>query len=870
MKCRYNRFFAIVLSASILLSNFGGLELQAASKIGGENQGSGGVEGTLRDIFSVVVPTENSPVTGDAQGDSLFNFILDPRKLAQSGSGSLAGKKIEPGATVYFMNSEPDTVYDYSSTSDAYEVINKSTIDIDIKLSVEVSSLGDVKLTPDKTFKNDSSPSVYLALKDDKKASGMDRYGTVLKSVLQGCPDAYKVVYDFDKGMYRYELKDGFTQFPRYEFRMTGACNTGNSWLNVGKDFNASLVVTWSVAARPKNKAPIIEKRQYAMEMWRPVLVDVDLGAGDLAAAGVQSVTYTDSGTNKTLSSDYYTFVDGTLRFKAALINSLIEDGIHSRAFRVNFNDKAKTSSVVTLDTEDKAPSISVTEYAMASGQPVLIDVDLGSGVLAATGIKAVTFVDASGNTATLDAGNYIYENGALKLKSSYIDKVLGNGRTVRDLKVVFNDKARTTVALTLKIDGSLPSVLAKEFVMIRDQALEIEVNPGSGDLGATDIKSITFANASGGTTTLSAENYTYENGTNADGTPRGILTLKASYINQMLNNGRTQRDLTIIFNNSLGTKETIMLIAENKAPKISEGEYSMSLNNPVLVPVDLGAGESGASGIKAVTFFNLGRTVTLSTDKYKYYVDEQQGGTLKFFGSYINQMLGNGNSSREFTVILDDKANTTGKVTLRIMGTEPSIAQTEYEMKPDTDVEVKVDLGDGDLAAAGVKTVTFANSSGGFTTLDNSKYIYSNGVLTIKADYINQMIKNGRVSRDLTITFDNAISTAQTIMLKAVGKEPSIVSGNTYKMTSGTPVEIELDLGTEAFAATGIESITYKNASGITIFVGTDKYKFADGKVKLFSSYITQMINNKVTSREFTITFNNLIQTKAKVKLSK
>ncbi len=861
MRWNYKRGIALILTATVVLSSYvTPLDTRAASNIssgGGNPSGSGSFEGTLADVFQVVVPTLPGSINENQIYNTPYDFILDPKGLAAN--GSLAGKTLEPDATMYFENLEAGAQYNYSSTSDALAVINKSTIDVDVKLTAAITGLGGIKLAGDPSFPYDTRTSVYLALKDgDGQMSTVDEYGAAIKTTLKGRKDAYKVIWDAAANKYRYELKapdilaNENIEFEKYTFRLTGGCNPANSWTKVAGEVNANITVTWIVTPRPKNVAPSIEKTQYAMNKGCAITMGVDLGSGERAATGIEKITYRNSsGIVTTLPASNYTFTGGVLRLRPSYINTLIDGGISSRGYTIVFNDRGDTKAVFTLTSDDAGPSVAQTSYGMNSGQPVLVDVDLGSGTLGATGIKAITYTNSAGVTTTLPTDYYTLEAGTLRFEASYIDMLLNGGITARTHTIIFNDKNSTSVPITMKVDGTAPSIGKTDYTDIgRNENVEIDVDLGADSLAATGIKSITYQNRAGVTTTLSSDNYTFA---------AGILTLKASLINSLIDGGIASRAYTITFDNVVETKETITLSFVDQAPSIAKVDYEMVKDQPVLVEnIDLGSGSSGATGIGSITYLNSkGVATTLSADYYTF-----GSGTLRFRPSYINTLLNGGIAARTYTIIFNDKNATSVPITMKVNGTAPSIAKTDYtNVGRNENVEIDVNLGTDSLEATGIKSITYQNSAGVTTTLSSDNYTFAAGILTLKASLINSLIDGGVASRAYTIIFDNVVGTKETATLTFVDKEPSI-TGDTFTMSKDKAILIDVDLGSGSKRATGIKSITYPNSAGVTTTLPTSYYTFEAGVLRLRPSYVNGVLDAGITSRKYTITLNDKSET--------
>lgn len=859
-KCK--RMIAGILAATIIMSGSVSFDSRAT---GGSTGGSGGMEGVLSDVFSVVVPTEaNRPANENTLYTSAFDFILDPKGLASAAGGSLVGKNLEPNASVYFENLEQDAAYDYSSTSDGFTVINKGMVDVDVTLEATLTGMDGVRLIGDKNFVDDMSASVYLALTDSKgKTSAVDKFGAAIKTTLKGQPNGYKATYNHSTGKYEYQIKSDVEllkdniKFVDYTFRLTGACNSANSWFKLSGYLEPVISVEWHVAARPKNLAPSIVKTSYVMNVGKALFVDVDLGSGNLAATGISSITYTNSsGTMSTLADSNYVFEDGVLRFRASYISSVLREGVKQRDYTITFNDGARTGKVVKLvANDDIAPSIAQTKYSMTSGQSIDVDMDLGAGALGASGITSITFINSSGATQTLKTDKYTFTNGVLTFNALYIDMMLSNGIASRTHVITLNDNAKTQFSVTLAVDGTEPSIAQTEYRMERGTDVDVAVDLGTDSLAASGISSITFTPPAGGTKTLQTDKYTFAN---------GVLTFKADFINMLFNSGVASRAFTVNFNNVTTTSVVITLTADDIEPSNADVSSFINSGQPITVNVDLGSGTVGATGIKSITFINpTGAEKTLQTDKYTF-----ADGVLTFEAAYIDMLLSNGVTSRTHVVTLNNKLETKMKITLEVDGTGPAIAQADYTMDRGKSIDVPVDLGTKALAATGISTITFVSPAGEVKTLLTDKYTFSNSVFTFKDSFIDMLLNNSVVSRTFTITFNDMAKTQAKVTLKAPDVAPTI-DVKEYTMVNNQPLNIKVDLGSGSIGATGIKSITYMDGTKQKT-VPTTYYTFADGILKLRASYVNGVISAGITSRDYTITFNDTNGTKEVIKLQK
>lgn len=194
-----------------------------------------------------------------------------------------------------------------------------------------------------------------------------------------------------------------------------------------------------------------------------------------------------------------------------------------------------------------------------------------------------------------------------------------------------------------------------------------------------------------------------------------------------------------------------------NEAPSIGTTAYTIIAGKDVKIPVDLGAGEKAATGISTITYDKSGTQTTLAAENYTFV-----NGVLTIKSSYTDKLLSI--TSRDYVITFNDAAKTKVIFTLQTVAA-PSIATTTYTISTGTDVNIKVDLGAGDLAATGISTITY-DKSGSETTLGVENYTFADGVLTIKSSYIDKLV--GAIgSRDYTVTFNDAASTKIVITLK-------------------------------------------------------------------------------------------------------
>ena len=96
----------------------------------------------------------------------------------------------------------------------------------------------------------------------------------------------------------------------------------------------------------------------------------------------------------------------------------------------------------------------------------------------------------------------------------------------------------------------------------------------------------------------------------------------------------------------------------------------------------------------------------------------------------------------------------------------------------------------------------------------------------------------------------------------------PSIAT-TSYTMTSGESVEVPFSLGAGEKAATGITKITYKNSSNAVRDLDSSNYAVANNKITFTSTYTDGLISANVTSRVFTVVFDDDEATSVNVTLA-
>lgn len=337
----FKKYLAIGLAMVLTLST----SVMAFAESTGSMSGTGNLEGTVdKDVYSVVLPTAD---------DADLDFILDPEQLIKNtNAAKYEDKTFEEGATLFFASTVSDN--DYSSTSDALTVVNKSTFDIDVALSAEVTGADGITLTDDKTFADDTSASVYLALIDGTNEAAITADGATIKTQVAAAPEgAYQYTWTQEDG-YKYELVSGNDidiEFADYSFQLTGASNSNGDWSDLA-DAAPEVTVTWDIKEHKDNAAPSITATTATFSKASGATISVDLGGGDLGATGIASVAIIASGKTYAFAAGTYTLTGSTLKFeKTASLASLAAGS--TRTVRVTFDDAASTYFDLTVTVAD-------------------------------------------------------------------------------------------------------------------------------------------------------------------------------------------------------------------------------------------------------------------------------------------------------------------------------------------------------------------------------------------------------------------------------------------------------------------------------------------------------------------------------------
>lgn len=362
------KLLALALSASMVMGS--GVVAFAADEEGAAT-GNGTVEYVAQsDVFSVVLPTS---------AGTTFDYILDPDGLITQTSGSkYTGKTFAKDDTVYFLHAEkvsgtaigetsPGTDnLDYTATSDAIKVVNKSTQQVTLKVDAKIASATGVVMATADTMSG-TGENLYMALvgndgtTDTTKA--LTTAGVQLTANIGADATAYETTYDAAAKEYKKTLTAAaqaadYAGFKSYTFKLTGKAKAKDAALLALKENPPKIDLTWSVEDFTEAGKPKIATRSYTLAADTALEISVDLGSdADRKATKVASVKWAfndfemlDAGAAFGATYDA-TVGSEKVKLNAATVNAFLADAsILPATLKIEFDDAAKTVVNVTLN----------------------------------------------------------------------------------------------------------------------------------------------------------------------------------------------------------------------------------------------------------------------------------------------------------------------------------------------------------------------------------------------------------------------------------------------------------------------------------------------------------------------------------------
>lgn len=213
------------------------------------------------DAVQMVLPTDH---------DHMFDFILDPERLIyQTGATAYENRRFEEGATLFFRRTD-DAEMDYSSASDVITIINQGSLAVEaiVTAKMDTSSLGDITLTDDIAFTDDTDTSIFLALTDGENVIPIDEEeGAVLEISI---PSVMEEAQE--------EKEDSC------RFWLTGAANSNGNWRKLTEGA-PRVIVSWTLV--PEKQEEPVDRLKEEEEL--PLVSDSDRTADEVAGEGVET-----------------------------------------------------------------------------------------------------------------------------------------------------------------------------------------------------------------------------------------------------------------------------------------------------------------------------------------------------------------------------------------------------------------------------------------------------------------------------------------------------------------------------------------------------------------------------------------------------
>lgn len=338
---RKKRFLAVVLSAAMVAGNTvvasaaitgtnytgpngAGTSYNATgSAIAGEASGSVTGTGYLKDkvdmkVFRVVVPTQR-----DASKEAdLFDYILDPQGLIDATQAAKykkgaaidgANKNVSVNSytksSLYFVNSA-NGVKSLSDTSDEFQIINKSTMDVDVSVNAKVTAATGISVSTDKAFAGDKSASVYIGYKRTSPTGGKEEIAIsendtayIDQATIGNAKSFYQVSANAD-GTMTYDIpsmnssgkSESENAYKAYKFKLTGATNTKGDWDSLNSGATGPVInITYHLTPHEGGTS-------YQLTAGKGLAVPLE------DATGVEKITFAGDDGEKTLPTDKYSF----------------------------------------------------------------------------------------------------------------------------------------------------------------------------------------------------------------------------------------------------------------------------------------------------------------------------------------------------------------------------------------------------------------------------------------------------------------------------------------------------------------------------------------------------------------------------------
>lgn len=247
---RTKKMLALALTASMVMGN-AMLVFAETAPTSGNTSGTGTSEGhVVQKVTNVILPTDPT------DGTSLFAYKMDPERLIQ-GTGAA---KYEEGSTfpkadedsgVYFLVGDKT----YANTSNAYQVINKSSCDVVVTVDVEATATAggkDIPLVAESAIQPATNAGLYLGLSvGGGTPIAVTNTKQSVKKVITGAPTNFQIgvkTGENNEKVYEYQTKPDASTWKAMNISLTGKVTKDK---DIEADTTAPTVkVTWSWAEK--------------------------------------------------------------------------------------------------------------------------------------------------------------------------------------------------------------------------------------------------------------------------------------------------------------------------------------------------------------------------------------------------------------------------------------------------------------------------------------------------------------------------------------------------------------------------------------------------------------------------------------------
>nr|WP_300839110.1 hypothetical protein [uncultured Acetatifactor sp.] len=222
---------------------------------------------------NITVPTESSDIISVAlpmvEERDPFSFFIDPLHIFYNTFGNSGGDITVEEETYLLFYNRDEGGYTLSSRSDSLEVINKSTVPVQVTITAKLENADEIFIMQEREFGDRNSCDLYLALVDSEgNEQPLSEGGEVSVTVrLDRAPlDAYAYVLCDETGEYQYVCQSGNVAFDTYSFGLMGACNEKGDWTAIGG--RPHVIISWNVE-------PVISDESEAGEASDEIIRDI-------------------------------------------------------------------------------------------------------------------------------------------------------------------------------------------------------------------------------------------------------------------------------------------------------------------------------------------------------------------------------------------------------------------------------------------------------------------------------------------------------------------------------------------------------------------------------------------------------------------